>query len=59
MFAKKEDMKSKLDKKAASLCDGKGFQYLDKGTGTIGQEPNYVTGSYQSYQRLEITIVCN
>ncbi len=57
-FASKENMKAKLDKKAEKLCEGRGYTYIDRGTGGWGREPNYVTGSYNSYQTLKITIVC-
>ena len=57
-FASIEKMKIKLEKKANSICEEYGFEYIKKPNVTFGKQKDYSTGTTSSYKSVSTTIKC-
>lgn len=57
-FASMEKMKEKLEKKARSLCDESGFDYVKKPGVAFAQQKDYTTGLTSSYKTMSTNIKC-
>lgn len=58
-FTKRETLKAKLDKKAESLCQEKGYSHRKNAATDWKQQKDYSTGLTTNYQQVHITIECN
>lgn len=57
-FASREGMKEKINKKAASVCEGKGYDRVVKEGTKWTKQKDYSTGLTSSYQTMSMTITC-
>lgn len=57
-FASREKMKVKINKKADSVCDGKGYERLVKEGTKWTKQKDYSTGVSSSYKTMSMTITC-
>ncbi len=61
IFASRETLQEKIDKKSAKVCEGKGYEYMELGKFEVKTEKNYSSPSISEnhYVTLERKIQCN
>lgn len=57
-FAPINKMQVKLEKKANSICNKSGFEYIKKPSITVKTQKNYSTGLDTSHKMMNITVKC-
>lgn len=58
-FTSQQKLKAKIDKKAESLCEGKGYTHRKHAETDWKQQKDYSTGVTSNYQQMTATVECN
>lgn len=57
-FASQEKMRLKVNKKAEAICQGKGYEKVEKESVKWAEQKDYVNNLTTSYQVMSMTITC-
>ena len=57
-FTSQQKLKAKIDKKAESLCEGKGYTHRKHAATDWKQQKDYSTGVTSNYQQMTATVEC-